>query len=164
MSSLAALKKKGSLENLTKALQATNNQKFKGDERFWTLSVDKAGNGHAIIRFLDTPECDGEDGLPYVQTWSHGFQGVGGWYIESSLTTIGKPDPVSEYNTKLWKTNIEANQNKARAQKRKLSIHQISKLSKTQQILKMMVRFSYSNMVRKYLINLKRNIIHLKKQ
>ena len=121
MGNLAAFKKRGSLENLTKALQATNNKKFATDERFWTLSTDRAGNGHAIIRFLDTPECDGEEGLPYVQTWSHGFQGVGGWYIESSLTTIGKPDPVSEYNTKLWKTNIEANQNKARAQKRKLS-------------------------------------------
>src|ERR1017187_5261891 len=120
MSTLAAFKKSGSLENLTKALQNTN-KKFKDDERFWSLSVDKAGNGHAIIRFLDTPECDGEDGLPYVQVWSHGFQGPGGWYIENSLTTIGKPDPVSEYNTKLWKTNIEANQNKARAQKRKLS-------------------------------------------
>ena len=28
------------------------------------------------------------------------------WYIEKSLTTLNKQDPVSEYNTQLWNTGI----------------------------------------------------------
>jgi hypothetical protein len=91
------------------------------DDRFWQPEVDAAGNGYAVIRFLDTPAVDGEDGLPWVQIWSHGFQGPGGWYIENSLTTLGKTDPVSEYNTVLWNSGIEANKEIARKQKRKLT-------------------------------------------
>jgi hypothetical protein len=91
------------------------------DDRFWQPDVDAAGNGYAVIRFLDTPAVDGEDGLPWVQIWSHGFQGPGGWYIENSLTTMGKNDPVSEYNTVLWNSGIEANKEIARKQKRKLT-------------------------------------------
>ncbi len=109
-----------STEKLTKALASTNN-KFKKDERYWELTVDKAGNGWAIIRFLDAPFVDGEDGVPFTQIWTHGFQGPGGWYIENSLTTLGKSDPVSEYNSKLWSTGLESNQNIARAQKRQLN-------------------------------------------
>ena len=44
------------------------------DNRFWKLTVDKAGNGHAVIRFLPAPE--GED-IPWVRVWDHGFQGPG---------------------------------------------------------------------------------------
>ena len=61
--------------------------------------MDKTGVGSAVIRFLPAPE--GED-LPWVKLWSHAFQGPGGWYIENSLTTIGKKDPVGEYNRELW--------------------------------------------------------------
>lgn len=93
------------------------------DDRFWVPEVDKSGNGYAVIRFLDTPSVDGDDGLPWVQIWSHGFQGPGGWYIENSLTTIGQKDPVSEYNTQLWNSGIEANKEIARKQKRKLTYY-----------------------------------------
>ena len=58
--------------------------------------------------------------MPWVSYWDHGFQGPGGWYIEKSLTTLGKQDPVSEYNTQLWNTGIEANKEIARKQKRRL--------------------------------------------
>ena len=120
MTSLATLKKSNSFDRLTKELQKSN-QKFKEDDRLWQLNVDKAGNGFAVIRFLDAPFVDGEDGLPFVQIWNHGFQGPGGWYIENSLTTLGKPDPVSEYNGKLWKTGLDANKKIASAQKRRLN-------------------------------------------
>jgi len=123
--SIQALKKQSSVEKLKKAIeqsQAGNGQKFASeDTRFWTPDVDKAGNGYAIIRFLDTPEIDGEDSLPWVQLWSHSFQGPGGWYIENSLTTIGQNDPVGEYNTKLWNSGVESNKKIARDQKRKLN-------------------------------------------
>jgi hypothetical protein len=60
--------------------------------------------------------------MPWVRVWSHGFKGpTGKWYIENSLTTIGKPDPVSELNNELWNSGTEANKNVARDQKRRLS-------------------------------------------
>jgi hypothetical protein len=94
-------------------------QESQKDDRFWALEVDKAGNGSAIIRFLPAPK--GED-LPWVRIWNHGFQGpTGKWYIENSLTTLGKPDPVSELNTELWNSGTEANKEIARKQKRRLS-------------------------------------------
>lgn len=87
------------------------------EDRFWKPQVDKSGNGYAVIRFL--PAAKGDD-LPWVRTFNHGFQGPGGWYIEESLTTIGKKDPVSEYNNMLWNSGIEANKDQARKQKRRL--------------------------------------------
>jgi hypothetical protein len=92
----------------------------KDDDRFWKPDVDKAGNGYAVIRFLPAPT--GED-VPFVRIWDHGFQGAGGWYIEKSLTTIGQADPVSEYNSKLWNSGVEANKAIVRAQKRRLSYY-----------------------------------------
>ena len=117
---LSSLKSSQSTEKLNKALAATASKKFQKDERYWELTVDKAGNGYAVIRFLDAPHVDGADGLPFVQLWTHGFKGPGGWYIENSLTTIGLQDPVSEYNSKLWATGIESNKKIARDQKRQL--------------------------------------------
>jgi hypothetical protein len=110
-----------STERLLNALNTSSPKKFKKDERFWELPVDKAGNGFATIRFLDSPYVDGEDGVPFVQFFTHGFKGpTGQWYIERSLTSIGLQDPVSEYNSKLWATGLESNKNIARAQKRQL--------------------------------------------
>jgi hypothetical protein len=99
--SFADLKKKSNIARLSEAMDSLDKKKsFKGDDdRYWKLTVDKAGTGHAVIRFLPAP--DGED-LPFVRIWDHGFQGPGGWYIEKSLTTLDQKDPVSEYNSKLW--------------------------------------------------------------
>ena len=82
--------------------------------------MDKSGNGYAVIRFLPAP--DGED-IPWQRMFSHSFQGPGGWYIENSLTTINKNDPVGEVNRRLWNTGSEADKETARRQKRKLSYH-----------------------------------------
>jgi hypothetical protein len=91
----------------------------KGDDRFWKPTVDKAGNGYAVIRFLPAPS--GEE-IPWIRMYSHGFQGpTGKWYIENSLTTLNKPDPVGELNSELWNSGIEANKEIARKQKRRLS-------------------------------------------
>ena len=90
-----------------------------GDDRFWKLEGDKAGNGTATIRFL--PRVEGDE-LPWVRIFSHGFQGpTGKWYIENSLTTLNEQDPVGELNTKLWNSGSEANKEIARKQKRRLS-------------------------------------------
>ncbi len=110
------------LEKLTEQVNKLNDKsgekKSYEDTRFWKPVVDKAGNGMAIIRFL--PAAEGED-MPWVQLFSHSFQGpTGQWYIENSLTTLNKKDPVSEHNTMLWNSGIEADKETARKQKRKL--------------------------------------------
>ena len=94
------------------------NQGNGDDNRLWKPEVDKAGNGYAIIRFLPAPK--GEE-IPWVRLFSHGFQGPGGWYIENSLTTLNKKDPLSEYNTMLWNRGDEAGKDQARKQKRRLN-------------------------------------------
>jgi hypothetical protein len=109
MADFAKLKKSVSTEKLQKALDAASN-KFAKDERYWEPTVDKAGNGFAEIRFLTGPAADGDDAPDFIQIWSHSFKGpTNKWFIENSLTTIGQDDPVSEYNTKLWNSNVEAN-------------------------------------------------------
>ena len=119
----SALKKgRGNFDSLMKEVEKIATPQTEGsqkDDRFWQPEVDKAGNGYAVIRFLPPPK--GEE-LPWVRIWNHAFQGpTGKWYIENSLTTLGKPDPVSELNTELWNSGSEANKEIARKQKRKLT-------------------------------------------
>ena len=118
--SLQALKKnrKSNLQALTAKLEDTQEKRSWDDDRFWKPERDKSGNGFAIIRFL--PQIE-EETVPYQRVFSHGFQGKGGWYIENSLTTLNRPDPVAEYNTGLWNNGTEAGKDQARKQKRKLS-------------------------------------------
>jgi len=114
---------KSSLEKLTSELAKLNQQNEGGkDNRFWYPNVDKAGNGYAVIRFLPAP---GDEDVPFIRMFEHGFKGpTGSWYIENSLTTIGKNDPVSELNSKLWNmsdSDESPSRKQARAQKRKLN-------------------------------------------
>jgi hypothetical protein len=119
--SFSALKRsRGSVEKLTEAIKQSTQSK-KEDERFWEPTVDKAGNGHALIRFLPAPPQDGEDGLPWVRSFSHGFQGPGGWLIDLCPTTLDQKCPVCEGNNVLWNSGIESNKTVARERKRKLS-------------------------------------------
>lgn len=110
-----------SLDKLRAAMETASPsdgaKKSYSDDTMWKPELDKTGNGYAVVRFLPTPE--GEE-MPWVSYFDHGFQGPGGWYIEKSLTTLNKQDPVSEYNTQLWNTGIEANKEIARKQKRRL--------------------------------------------
>jgi hypothetical protein len=124
MSSFANLKRQsGNLEKLSKAIEAINAPTEGSDksDNFWKCEVDKAGNGMATIRFLPSSEKDGEDGLPWVKIFSHGFQGPGGWLIDNCLTTKDQKCPVCEHNSTLWNSGIEANKDVVRKQKRKLN-------------------------------------------
>jgi hypothetical protein len=106
---------KSSINDLMKKLEDGTKKDYK-DDRFWRAEQDKQGNGFAVIRFL--PEVDGAD-CPWVKVYSHAFQGMGGWYIENSLTTLNQKDPVSELNSELWNTGSEEDKNIARSRKRK---------------------------------------------
>jgi len=130
MSNFATLKKtSGDLERLNKAIEQINNPttERKEDERFWKIERDKAGNGSAVIRFLPPSAIDGDDALPWVRIWDHGFKSANGkWYIEKSLTSLGdkSKDPVSEFNSYLWNLSEDENswsRKQAKNQKRRLS-------------------------------------------
>jgi hypothetical protein len=122
--SFADLKRSSSssFEKLTKELAKQNTTYDRtGDDKLWKCATDKAGNGYAVIRFLPAPQ--GED-LPFVKIWDQGFQGPTGlWYIEKSLTTLGKDDPVGELNSSLWNSGLDADKEVARKQKRRLAYY-----------------------------------------
>ena len=122
MASFKDLKKNrmSNLESLSKQVEKLAEKTNYEDDRIWKCERDKSGNGYAVIRFL--PASNNED-MPWVQMWSHGFKGPGGWYIENSLTTLGKDDPVSKANTALWNSGVESDKNIARDRKRKLSYY-----------------------------------------
>jgi hypothetical protein len=112
-----------SFEKLTQELQKQNTTKYSDPDegKYWKPTTDKAGNGYAVIRFLPPPS---NEDLPFVRIWDHGFQGPTGlWYIEKSLTTLGKDDPVSEHNSVLWNTGLESDKEIARKQKRRLGYY-----------------------------------------
>lgn len=129
MSNFASLKKSSAdIGRLTKEIEKINAPAEGGgkdDTRFWSPEVDKAGNGYAVIRFLPAAAVDGDDALPWVRIFNHGFKGPSGkWYIENSLTTIGQKDPVSEHNSQLWNSTTDDNspaRKQAREQKRRLT-------------------------------------------
>ena len=114
---------KSNRDQIAKLIQAADQagggeKKSYADDRIWKPTVDKAGNGYAVLRFL--PSGEGQE-LPWVRYWDHGFKGPTGlWYIENSLTSIGQPDPVGELNSRLWNSGVESDKDKARDQKRRL--------------------------------------------
>ena len=108
------------LESLSKQVSKLAEKPSYEDDRIWKPVRDKSGNGYAVIRFL--PAAVNED-VPWVRIWTHGFKGPGGWYIENSLTTIGKDDPVSKANTALWNSGVDSDKNIARDRRRKLSYY-----------------------------------------
>jgi hypothetical protein len=116
--------REAAISKLVAASSSDGEKKSYGDDRMWKPSVDKAGNGYAVIRFL--PAGEGEE-LPWVRYWDHGFKGsTGRWYIEKSLTSIGQQDPVSELNSQLWNSGRDEDKEIARQRKRRL--HHVSNI------------------------------------
>jgi len=117
ITSFASLKRGRSaiLTQLQQATQTINNPKFSSeDTRFWKPELDKLGNGYAVIRFLPIPKSDD---FAYVEVFSYGFKGPGGWYIENSLKTIKQKDPVAEANSALWNSGVESDKEIARSRR-----------------------------------------------
>lgn len=129
LSQLKAMRKsaKGNLAEIAAVLEKQSQKKSYTDEKIWSLSQDKAGNGSALIRFLPMHP---DDELPWVKTFSHGFQGpTGQWYIENCLTTLGQEDPIVTWVSdtivkgRKWDTMPADEQNYARKFKRKAAFH-----------------------------------------
>ena len=98
----------------------TSNGSFdKNDGTEWSLTIDKAGNGQARIRFL--PARD-DNSTPFVKMYNHGFKVNNRWFIENCPTTIQACEcPVCKANSELWNSGIESDKEVARQRKRKLS-------------------------------------------
>ena len=112
------------LVNAAESNSGSSEKKSYVEDRIWKTTVDQAGNGYSVIRFL--PASEGAE-LPWVRFWDHGFKGPTGlWYIENSLTSIGQADPVGELNSRLWNSGNDADKEKARNQKRRL--HYVSNI------------------------------------
>ena len=117
---ISALKsRRYDINKLVEAAQEASGVKTENnnrDENMWKPTVDKAGNGYAVIRFLPS-----ESEVPWVRYWDHGFKGpTGKWYIEKSLTSLGQQDPLGEFNSKLWNSGNEEDREQVRKQKRRL--------------------------------------------
>lgn len=91
------------LESLTPTYEASN-------EGEWKPTLDKDGNGSALIRFLPI-KSETEMVTPFVKLINHGFKNNGKWYIENCSSTFGDYDncPVCQYMNAndLYNTNKE---------------------------------------------------------
>lgn len=95
---------KKSIESLSKQIENSEKTSY-GDERFWKLTVDKSGNGEALIRFL--PPMYGES-VAWVEKYSHAYEGATGrWVVENCPTTIGQDCGICAANREIWKNNPE---------------------------------------------------------
>lgn len=103
------------LDKIVKDLDSGGKRNEK-DNRFWSITRDKAGNGSAVIRIL--PPVNGDE-LPWVKSFSYAFNNDGKWYIQDSPTTIGLPDPVAEYNAAAYASKDEARIEGAKKRKRR---------------------------------------------
>ena len=118
-SNLKKMSRQQNIESMLKVAESGTRQKNYQDTRFWKPTVDKAKNGYAVIRFLPAP--DGET-MPWVKYNSYGFRGpTGQWYIENSLTSVGKNDPVAELNSQMWSTGSEEKRNLVRKRAQRTS-------------------------------------------
>jgi hypothetical protein len=105
------------IEKLLAGAEQSNNGGRKGqDDRLWKPTVDKMGNGYAVIRFLPS-----DSDLPWAKYWDHGFKGpTGQWLFEKSLTTLGMDCPISNMNKELWNSNDDDDKKIVRERKRRL--------------------------------------------
>jgi hypothetical protein len=126
MSFEALMSNTSNISKLVAAAESAGGDEKKSykDEAVWKPTVDKAGNGYAVLRFLPASAA-GE--LPWAKYWDHGFKGpTGRWYIEKSLTSIGQKDPLGEMNQKLW--NSGNDDDKATVRERKRRLHYVSNI------------------------------------
>ena len=103
------------LNKLKKSVEPKKSNSY-DDPRIWKPSRNEDGVGYAVIRLLPPPE---EDGNYIKDFYTHGFKGVGGWYIQNCPTTVEQKCPVCEHNSSLWNSGIEADKNTARQRSRR---------------------------------------------
>lgn len=110
---------KTSAADLSKQIEdlSGGGDKYK-DARFWKPTVDKQGNGKAVIRFLPAHP---DDDSPFTKIFNHGFKINGNWFIENCPKTIGEPCPICDMVSDLYDTKEDTQIKIAGERKRKLS-------------------------------------------
>jgi hypothetical protein len=111
---------KFTLDQLRAKAKKLHAPSYSNDEgEYWKYTPDASGNASAIIRFLPGDE---NDEAPWATWYSHGFKGpTGRWYIERSLTSLGKDDPCGEMTSRLWNRGDEEGKDLARKYGRRLN-------------------------------------------
>lgn len=117
--SFANLKRSGKdkFKQLAEKMTSENKGASFADDRMWQPDIDKSGSGFAIIRFL--PAIESEE-IPYVKMYNHAFKVGAKWFIENCPTTIGQDCPICSFNSEMWATGTQANQDIVRKRKRQL--------------------------------------------
>jgi hypothetical protein len=95
-------------ETLKKATALNTSTTFEKDPDEWYPTTDKAGNAVIVVRAL--PAREDEEDEKFVRRWTHAFKNdlTAKWYINNCRSTLDPtfsgtyPDPVMEYNSKLW--------------------------------------------------------------
>ena len=64
--------------------------KFTADDRIFVLTFNDNNQAKVVMRFLDSQDTD----MPYIEVKSHFFNDMGGWFIDTCPSTIGKDCPV----------------------------------------------------------------------
>jgi hypothetical protein len=122
--SLESLRKNmsGNLQRLKQSVEASKSTKPAADSRFWKPTFDKEkGTGGAIIRPMPAPNGEVDH---FVKVYSHAFQGSNGkWYIENSLSTIGKRDCMSSLGYRLYNSGIDSDRLLQKPMKRKVKYY-----------------------------------------
>lgn len=88
-------RQKNNASSLSAKMDKLSGKKNYKDDRIWTPSRDKTGNGAARIRFLPCVEGETDE---IVQCFSHFFGTKPNLYIENCPTTLGLSCPVCEAN------------------------------------------------------------------
>lgn len=118
---LAALKQKVTIEQAKSSVEDKGNQyKDELDDLFYVPEKDKAGNAHAIIRFL--PPTEGEDSA-FIKLFNHPIYRKADkrWFIHNCPASIGEKCPVCEAGTALWSSGIDSNKEPAKEAFKKTS-------------------------------------------
>jgi hypothetical protein len=112
----------GNLQRLKEEADSKKSNKPAADGRFWKPTFDKEkGTGGAVIRFLPAPNGEVDH---FVKVFSHAFQGpTGKWYIENSLSTIGKRDCMSSLGYRLYNSGVESDKAIQKPMKRKVKYY-----------------------------------------
>jgi hypothetical protein len=85
------------------------------DERFFKPQFKEDGTFQAVIRFLPSKDTD----IPFIELYTHGFKGPGGWYVDNCPTTLKRKCPVCDANSAIWDDYPDT----VRLRKRKLSYY-----------------------------------------
>ena len=64
--------------------------KFTADDRIFVPTFNDNNQAKVVMRFLDSQDTD----MPYIEVKSHFFNDMGGWFIDTCPSTIGKDCPV----------------------------------------------------------------------